>query len=215
METKVNILGLGWVGTALKDYLESLHYQVTVNNPDENALATVITWPAIAQDKIKELPRLKHLVLSLSSTRLHDEQQSYEKKLSEHFPHLVILRLGGLIGYDRHPGRFFAGKKDLPKALHPTNLIHRDDVVRIIELMIRQQPKEKIYNLVGDHHPTKKDFYTEAARLGGFEIPSFHEDFSTEEVVTNSLFKHEYNYQFTYPSPFDYLRTNSIKKSAT
>lgn len=211
MVTKVNILGLGWVGTALKDYLESLHYQVTVNKPDENASATVITWPAIAQDKIKDLPRLSHLVLGLSSTRTYEDQQAYEKKLTEHFPHLVILRLGGLIGYDRHPGRFFAGKKDLPNALHPTNLIHRDDVVRIIELMIRKNPKEKIYNLVSDDHPAKKDFYTEAARLGGFELPSFHEDFSKEEVVSNALFKHEYNYTFNYPSPCDYLKTVTAK----
>lgn len=202
----VNILGLGWVGTALKDFLESLHYQVTVNNPDENALATVITWPAKARDQVRNLPKLNHLILALSSTRTFDEQHDYERILETHFPNLVILRLGGLIGYDRQPGRFFAGKKDLPQANHPTNLIHRDDVIRIIEMMIRIPPHEKIYNLVSDHHPTKKDFYTEAARLGGFEMPSFHEDFSADEAKSNTLLKHEYKYQFLFPSPFDYLK---------
>ena len=45
-----------------------------------------------------------------------------------HSKHTVI-RFGGLVGPRRHPGRFFAGKKDMPNGLSPVNFIHLDDCV--------------------------------------------------------------------------------------
>ncbi|MBW6351747.1 hypothetical protein, partial [Pseudomonas aeruginosa] len=39
-----------------------------------------------------------------------------------------ILRLAGLVGPSRHPGRFFAGKS-APDGQHVVNLVHLQDVV--------------------------------------------------------------------------------------
>ena len=50
-----------------------------------------------------------------------------------------ILRLAGLVGPSRHPGRFFAGKS-APDGQHVVNLVHLQDVVAAIELLL-QAPK--------------------------------------------------------------------------
>ena len=47
-----------------------------------------------------------------------------------------ILRLAGLVGPSRHPGRFFAGKS-APDGQHVVNLVHLQDVVAAIELLRR------------------------------------------------------------------------------
>lgn len=206
MITTVNILGLGWVGKALKTRLESLNYRVTCNNPDENASCTIITWPAPAVNQIASLPKFNHPVFALSSIGRSEHQLDYETKVQAHFQLCYILRLGGLIGYDRHPGKFLAGRTDLDGAYHSTNLIHRDDVIQILCLMVKQFPKDKIYHLVCDHHPAKKDFYQQAAQFGGFQLPQFKQDFSFKASVSNQALKDEYQYRFIYPSPLDYLK---------
>ena len=50
-----------------------------------------------------------------------------------------ILRLAGLVGPGRHPGRFFAGKS-APDGQHGVNLVHLEDVIGAIELLL-QAPK--------------------------------------------------------------------------
>lgn len=201
MSTMVNILGLGWVGSALKRHLQGML--------DTFAPVTVITWPAKAQEQIKDLPHFDHPVLALSSLRLDDEQKRYEEKLRKHFNRVIILRLGGLIGYDRHPGKFLAAKKDLTGAYHPINLIHRDDVVRILTCMCQKIPERELYNLVCDHHPGRKEFYQEASRRLNLEIPHFIEDYSITTPASNKLLKDEYHYTFIYSSPYDYLKVSS------
>ena len=51
----------------------------------------------------------------------------------------TVIRFGGLIGYDRMPGKFLTGKKDLPNGDAPVNLIHRDDCVQIIYQIIKNE----------------------------------------------------------------------------
>lgn len=57
-----------------------------------------------------------------------------------------ILRLAGLVGPSRHPGRFFAGKS-APDGQHVVNLVHLQDVVAAIELLLQAPKGGHIYNL--------------------------------------------------------------------
>ena len=41
----------------------------------------------------------------------------------------TIVRFAGLIGYSRHPGRFFRSGKPVQNPNAPVNLIHRDDCI--------------------------------------------------------------------------------------
>jgi nucleoside-diphosphate-sugar epimerase len=79
---------------------------------------------------------------------------------------LTILRLGGLFGPGRQPGRFLSGKKVVPGPHSPVNMTHLDDAIGSVRQVIsRPFPKtDAIYNVVAQDHPTRKTFYDLAMR---------------------------------------------------
>ena len=85
-----------------------------------------------------------------------------ERWLSERTDRLTIVRLAGLVGGDRHPGNFFAGR-DVPQADAPVNLVHRDDVIAAIRLLIERGLPAGTFNVCAAAHPAKGDFYAAAA----------------------------------------------------
>jgi len=73
----------------------------------------------------------------------------------------TIVRFGGLIGEDRHPIHFLAGRKNLENPYAPINLIHQEDCIGIIETILRQAQNDslesnEIFNAVAPFHPTRK-----------------------------------------------------------
>lgn len=84
-----------------------------------------------------------------------------------------IVRMAGLFGPERHPGRFFANKSQVPNGLSPINLIHLDDCIGIINAIVEQNYWNKILNAVCSHHPNKSDFYTQASYLYNGSVVSF------------------------------------------
>ncbi|RTY97269.1 SDR family NAD(P)-dependent oxidoreductase, partial [Flavobacterium bomense] len=49
----------------------------------------------------------------------------------------TILRFGGLIGEDRHPIKFLAGRKNIENPNAPINLIHQEDCIGIVIKILR------------------------------------------------------------------------------
>jgi nucleoside-diphosphate-sugar epimerase len=96
-----------------------------------------------------------------------------EEWLSSNRPESVVVRFAGLYGPDRHPGRFFAGKTDIPEGDAPVNFIHQHDAVRVIEKLVTEGHRALSINACAPEHPTKKEFYAAAALNGGFEVPQF------------------------------------------
>lgn len=113
----------------------------------------------------------------------------------------TILRYGGLYGKDRQPGKFMAGKTEIPGGLAPVNLIHQDDAVNIVLEVLRQQCKNEILNCVSDGHPTRKELYMKAAERLGLEPPSFKEEKGNWKLISNVRLKERLNYRFIYPEP--------------
>ena len=110
---------------------------------------------------------------------------------------LAILRCGGLIGPGRHPGRFFAGKYDIPNGMAPVNLIHLADVLGVIQMVIEEQ-LDGVINVVAPDHPSRAAFYTQAARDGGYELPQFIQELRSWKSVSPALLL-SLNYPFVYP----------------
>ena len=108
----------------------------------------------------------------------------------------TVLRFAGLFGPDRHPGRFLAGKNNVAGANAPVNMIHLNDCVGIIIRLINSDVWNKVLNACADEHPTKKDFYTQAAISIGVEPPSFSEGMSEFKIVSNKRLKEILNYKF-------------------
>jgi len=114
----------------------------------------------------------------------------------------TIIRFGGLIGYDRMPGKFLAGKKNLTSGDAPVNLIHRDDCIQIIYKIIRNNIWGETFNACADLHPTRKQYYTQQAKLIGLTPPTFNESGTCNyKIVSNKKLKKLLNYKFKYPDP--------------
>lgn len=117
----------------------------------------------------------------------------------------VILRFGGLYGYDRHPIKFLAGRKSVPSPLKPVNLIHQDDCIKIIEEVLKKEAFSGIYNAVADGHPPRKTLYQSAAKHFDVPPPTFDENSeSINRVISNKKLKKELGYTFIYPNPLDH-----------
>ena len=128
-----------------------------------------------------------------------------EMLLGQHSLETTIIRFGGLIGGDRLPGRFLAGKKELKNGEAPVNLIHRDDCICIIYEVIRQGIWNETFNACMGEHPLRRNFYTAAAKKIGMPSPSFSEDTQEFKVVSSEKLKSALNYKFIYNNPLDVI----------
>ncbi len=117
-------------------------------------------------------------------------------------PRSTVLRMGGLVGGDRKPGRFLAGKKDIPNGEAPVNLVHLDDCLGLVQALIRQEAFGHTLNVVADEHPTRAAFYTAQAAKEGLEAPTFRGSRELAyKVISNGQAKSLLNYTFRHPDP--------------
>ncbi|WAT02198.1 SDR family oxidoreductase [Rouxiella chamberiensis] len=130
------------------------------------------------------------------------------KELEEWFHQLPntsvdVLRLAGLVGAERHPGRFLAGKTDVKGANHGVNLVHQDDVVAAVQLLLSLPRGGHTYNLCAPAHPAKQQFYPLSARKLGLPEPTFAPEpaDSTGKLVDGSRIVKELGFEYQYPDP--------------
>lgn len=118
---------------------------------------------------------------------------------------LTILRCGGLMGYDRIPGRYFAGKKNLDTGDIPVNYVHRDDVIGVVLEVIRQECWNKIFNVVAPLHPTKKEIFLRNAADFQLEPPTFVATHMKDYKIVNAdKLQKELHFTFRYPDPLEF-----------
>ena len=124
-----------------------------------------------------------------------------ERLISKALPAATVLRCGGLMGYDRIPGKYVAGKT-IDTGDVPVNFIHRDDVVRIIHEIIRQQKWGELYNVVAPQHPVRRDVYAQNVQDFGFAPPIYKDSpVPPHKVVNGEKLIRELNYSFLFPNP--------------
>lgn len=113
-----------------------------------------------------------------------------------------ILRLSGLVGPGRHPGRFFAGKT-APDGQQGVNLVHLEDVIAAITLLLQAPKGGHIYNICAPSHPARNVFYPQMARLLGMEPPHFLESQSNDKgkIIDGSRICNELGFEYQYPDP--------------
>ena len=119
---------------------------------------------------------------------------------------VTILRCGGLMGYDRIPGKYVAGRT-VDSGAVPVNYLHRDDAAGILQSLIEQQPRG-VFNAVAPQHPTREAIYRKSCADFGYELPSFvqpTEPISYKVVSPDKLIKiTHYNFQHPDPLLFPY-----------
>ncbi len=85
----------------------------------------------------------------------------------------TVVRFGGLLGEDRHPIHFLAGRKNIENPEAPINLIHQKDCIGIIEAIVKQECWNETLNAVAPFHPTRKEYYTQIALEQNLPLPEF------------------------------------------
>ena len=97
-----------------------------------------------------------------------------------------IVRLGGLLGDDRHPVKQLIKLPEVDNPQAPINLIHKSDAIGLLRYLADKAPWQSIYHGVAPWHPTKQDFYEQAAKEMQLPLPKFAEDpGNTNKIVTD------------------------------
>lgn len=114
-----------------------------------------------------------------------------------------ILRLAGLVGPERHPGRFLAGKTDVANGAHGVNLVHLEDVISAITLLLQAPKGGHIYNLCAPAHPTRAEFYSLMARQMNLDAPLFRTETQNGhgKLVDGNRICNELGFEYQYPNP--------------
>jgi nucleoside-diphosphate-sugar epimerase len=119
---------------------------------------------------------------------------------------VTILRAGGLMGYDRIPGKYVAGRT-VDTGDIPVNYLHRDDATAILRALIAQ-PISGVFNAVSPQHPTREAVYRQSCMDFGYKLPTFIEPVklvSYKSVSSDKLIKTiPYNFQYLTPLAFFY-----------
>ncbi len=144
---------------------------------------------------------LKTKIIFISSTSVyskHSDLLEIENWIQSHFSSRVILRFGGLIGHDRHPGKVLSGRKEIKGPLHPVNLIHRDDCIGFTKCIIEKNITNEIFDVVSDEHSLRSEFYTEYCLRKKIAKPEFDEtDLSQGKLISNEKMSALYQLTFS------------------
>lgn len=97
---------------------------------------------------------------------------------NKHFK-TTILRFGGLIGEDRHPVKFLAGREDVENPGAPINLIHQEDCIGIVLRINETNSWDEVFNAVAPFHPSRKEYYTSKAIQLDLTPPIFKSSISS------------------------------------
>jgi len=189
----------------IQSFLQSETLIINVTGKNINAFKNLIAEIEISP--VKE-------VLFVSSTSVYPEKsglctESQPLDISSHplleietlfkqnkYFKSTILRFSGLIGGKRHPGRFFASGKPIRFADAGVNLIHLDDCLAIIGIIIKQHIFPELLNACADTHPSKVHFYTANALALGLHKPNISaENRDSNKIVSNEKLKKRLNYQ--------------------
>ena len=108
-------------------------------------------------------------------------------------PHFktTVIRFGGLLGDDRHPVKFLAGRTNVENPDAPVNMIQREDCIWIIEKSLdfaRDDNWEwnQTFNAVAPQHPTRKAYYHKKAEILNLPLPTFAEDSESKGKIISS-----------------------------
>jgi nucleoside-diphosphate-sugar epimerase len=191
-----------------------------VSNEETNSFVTKIKncLPFIENSSVSR-------VVFISSTSVYGDSENYFKITTEesllnpenesgkqlvivenlllantHFK-TTIIRFGGLLGPNRNPVAYLAGKQNVSNPDAPINLIHQDDCIEIIyQILIDNNPENCIFNCVAPFHPSRKKYYQEQARAANLEIPEFdYSKNSVGKIIDSKKLQTQLSYSFLHP----------------
>lgn len=143
----------------------------------------------------------QRVVSSHSGVAMLDIERIYEG-LSDR--RVVVLRFGGLIGPDRHPGRFMQHRSEITQSEAPVNVVHLDDVLQATRFAIENDGLSGAYNVCAPVNLTRRQFYTTAIQALGATPPSFDSASEPWKRVSAQRIQ-DAGYTFVHKHPTDWL----------
>ncbi|MBG8553917.1 NAD(P)H-binding protein [Hymenobacter guriensis] len=108
----------------------------------------------------------------------------------------TVVRMAGLIGPGRAPGRFLAGRQAVAQGSAPVNLIHLTDCVGALLSILQQQLWDYTLNASAAQHPLRREFYPAAARSLGLEPPTFLPEEAGGKTIDSTQLRQLTGYSF-------------------
>ncbi len=197
----------------MPDYVQNFLQSdvLIINIPSKNINAFRILIHEIEKSPIKQMIFVSSTSVYMDNNNIVSESDSVEllqgslHEIEEIFGSCgkiktTIVRFGGLIGYSRNPGRFFSHEKIVQNPDSKVNLIHRDDCIGIITKIIENEVWGEVFNCSADTHPTKREFYAQAAQSIGEKTPEFANSSEVSfKIMSNQKVKKMLKYKFLYP----------------
>ena len=108
----------------------------------------------------------------------------------------TVLRFGGLIGGNRHPVKFLAGKENVENPEAAINFIHQEDCIAIIEKIIQKNAFGDVFNAVAPFHPTRKEYYLKKAVEFHLSAPKFKKNGGKGKIIDSHKIISVLNHSF-------------------
>lgn len=157
----------------------------------------------LSADKVPLLSQAEQAVLSFN------EQCDNESTDDLATRNGYVLRLSGLVGPNRHPGKFLLNGRMLKSPQAIVNLIHQKDAVGLIQALLASDLDGGIFNGVSSTQVTKKQYYQTAASVLNLPMPTFEEDalvsVGEPKVVSGTKTQKSLNYSFVYDDLLSWL----------
>lgn len=114
-------------------------------------------------------------------------------------PKVSVLRLGGLLGPDRHPVTFLSGRTGLSAPQAPVNLIQQQEVIEVIDFLLHLEVLPQTVNAVYPQHPEKEAYYQQVAQLRGLQPPGYDKSDKTTGKTVHAKVLDKLGYHFKHP----------------
>ena len=96
-----------------------------------------------------------------------------------------------MLGDDRHPVKFLAGRTNVENPDAPVNMIQREDCIGVIEKALEFARDDnwewnQTFNAVAPQHPTRKAYYHKKAEILNLPLPTFAKNSESKGKMISS-----------------------------
>jgi len=206
LKHNINLENAYWVSciTPRENYIDSLQQAITLATKLKMRGFLLCSSTGIYPNGCGRYNELSELTLTTERQRLLYQAEQTVLELSDIGK---VVRLSGLMGPKRHPGKFVTGKNLKSSGLATVNMVHQKDVVNGIICLLQQwQTPEQVFNLVTPDHPTKIDFYQQASSQLEVQAPTFESNEVETRIIDGNKITQlgfEYQYQSLYKAMAD------------
>lgn len=99
----------------------------------------------------------------------------------------TIIRPGGLIGDDRHPIKYLAGKTEVSNPEAPINLTNRDYLIDVIHKVVTGAYIFPVLHAISEPHEDRINYYTRMAQTFELEPPVFSYEESIGKRIVSTI----------------------------